>query len=217
MGEESMKRAKRSDAVANRVRLLDAAGLVIAEAGIDAPMHDVADRAGVGIGTLYRHFADRHALNLGLDERLVRRFNQILDDADTAYTGWDSLIAHIDGTWQMFIEWPWALAIREYAHKYRTSDPMWEVKVRRTIQRGWNEGSIRADIAWTDVIFMPTMLTGLANLDEPIRSVVYARQRDILLDGFRAEGVPRHAPGGPPLNEQTIRDYVDMPKPENES
>ena len=57
------------DARANRERLLDAAGEVFAEQGVVAPMSVVAHRAGVGVGTLYRHFADRDALVLGLGAR----------------------------------------------------------------------------------------------------------------------------------------------------
>ncbi|MQY29105.1 hypothetical protein NRB56_46940 [Nocardia sp. RB56] len=56
------RRARRSDALDNRARLLETAREVFAEHGVDASLRDVARRAGVGIGTLYRHFPDRQAL-----------------------------------------------------------------------------------------------------------------------------------------------------------
>ncbi|WP_019926984.1 TetR/AcrR family transcriptional regulator [Nocardia sp. BMG111209] len=56
------RRARRSDALDNRARLLDSAREVFAEHGVDASLRDVARRAGVGIGTLYRHFPDRQSL-----------------------------------------------------------------------------------------------------------------------------------------------------------
>jgi AcrR family transcriptional regulator len=55
-------RARRSDARDNRERLLTTAREVFAEHGVDASLRDVARRAGVGIGTLYRHFPDRQTL-----------------------------------------------------------------------------------------------------------------------------------------------------------
>jgi AcrR family transcriptional regulator len=55
-------RPVRSDARRNMDALLDAALAVFAEAGVDAPVRDVAERAGVGVGTLYRHFPQRSDL-----------------------------------------------------------------------------------------------------------------------------------------------------------
>lgn len=55
-------RHARSDAVRNRVRLVEAAAQAFSERGEDASLEDVAKRAGVGIGTLYRHFPTRDAL-----------------------------------------------------------------------------------------------------------------------------------------------------------
>ena len=55
-------RPLRADARQNRTRLLDAARDVFVELGSRAPLDEVARRAGTGIGTLYRHFPDRQAL-----------------------------------------------------------------------------------------------------------------------------------------------------------
>jgi AcrR family transcriptional regulator len=55
-------RPLRADARHNRTRLLDAARDVFVEFGSRAPLDEVARRAGTGIGTLYRHFPDRQAL-----------------------------------------------------------------------------------------------------------------------------------------------------------
>lgn len=52
----------RSDARRNLHALLDAAKQVFATAGVDAPVRDIAEKAGVGVGTLYRHFPQRSDL-----------------------------------------------------------------------------------------------------------------------------------------------------------
>ncbi len=55
-------RPQRADARANHDKLVDAARALFTEKGTSVPLEDVAERAGVGIGTLYRHFPTRQAL-----------------------------------------------------------------------------------------------------------------------------------------------------------
>ena len=55
----SIGRRKRSDARRNQQTLLDAAAVVFVRAGVDAPVRDIAAEAGVGMGTIYRHFPTR--------------------------------------------------------------------------------------------------------------------------------------------------------------
>src|SRR3954447_13008878 len=57
-----LQRPKRADARRNYDKLVVAARATFAEDGTSAPLEDVAERAGVGIGTLYRHFPTRQAL-----------------------------------------------------------------------------------------------------------------------------------------------------------
>jgi AcrR family transcriptional regulator len=56
------KRKPRADAIRNRERVLEAAKAVFSQGGAEASLETVARRAGVGIGTLYRHFPTREAL-----------------------------------------------------------------------------------------------------------------------------------------------------------
>ena len=56
------RRPQRADARANHAKLVAAARALFSEKGTSAPLEEVAERAGVGIGTLYRHFSTRHAL-----------------------------------------------------------------------------------------------------------------------------------------------------------
>jgi AcrR family transcriptional regulator len=60
--EIQLQRPKRADARRNYDKLVASARAVFTEDGTSAPLEDVAERAGVGIGTLYRHFPTRHAL-----------------------------------------------------------------------------------------------------------------------------------------------------------
>src|SRR5271157_4923393 len=72
-----VRRGQRSDARRNYASIVAAAQLVIAEQGTQASLRDVARRAGVGLGTLYRHFPTREALleallRTGFDEQTAR-------------------------------------------------------------------------------------------------------------------------------------------------
>jgi AcrR family transcriptional regulator len=59
---ERAPRRQRADAQRNIASLLEAAKAVFAESGVDAPAKEIADLAGVGVGTLYRHFPQRSDL-----------------------------------------------------------------------------------------------------------------------------------------------------------
>jgi len=62
MGAQAGQRVMRADACRNRDRLLEVASEVFTEAGVDASLEKIAKAAGVGIGTLYRHYPTRDAL-----------------------------------------------------------------------------------------------------------------------------------------------------------
>lgn len=74
-----MTRALRADAQRNRERILDVATAVVAEQGTQASLRDIARRAGVGMGTLYRHFATREEL---LEALLGGRFDRLAERAE---------------------------------------------------------------------------------------------------------------------------------------
>ncbi|MGY2896282.1 TetR/AcrR family transcriptional regulator [Deinococcus sp. UYEF24] len=73
-------RPARADAQRNRQLLLDAALEVFAQHGIEASLEAIARRAGVGIGTLYRHFPTREALALAAYQHDVERLCEAADD-----------------------------------------------------------------------------------------------------------------------------------------
>lgn len=76
-----MHRIERTDARVNRERLLDAAVMVFAERGIEAEMREIAERAGLAIGTIYRHFESKDALIAAIISTAVAEFEQVLDRA----------------------------------------------------------------------------------------------------------------------------------------
>src|ERR1700686_2406154 len=72
-------RRPRADAVRNRERVLEAAKIVFSAGGADASLEAVAKRAGVGIGTLYRHFPTREALFEAVYRREVEQLGELAE------------------------------------------------------------------------------------------------------------------------------------------
>ena len=75
MADSDGVRAPRADAARNREKLLDATSALVAEKRGELSLAAVAERAGVGIGTLYRHFPSRDALLAGLYRNEVARLH----------------------------------------------------------------------------------------------------------------------------------------------
>jgi AcrR family transcriptional regulator len=91
------ERPLRADARRNRERVLEAARAVFAEHGRDAQMDDVARRAGVGVGTVYRHFPTKEALVSAL---AVSLFERVLAAARAAMEIEDPWEAFTTALWQ---------------------------------------------------------------------------------------------------------------------
>lgn len=93
----SPRRARRSDAQRNERRLLDAAAAVFATSGVDAPIREIAAEAGVGVGTVYRHFPNRTELVVAVYghqvEACAEAGPQLLAEAASPL---DALLAWVD-------------------------------------------------------------------------------------------------------------------------
>src|ERR1700680_1105959 len=86
MNAPDAARPLRADAQRNRARLLDVAEVVFASKGIAASTEEIAREAGVGIGTVFRHFPTKEAL---LEAVFVRRLEQLAAHADALADAYD--------------------------------------------------------------------------------------------------------------------------------
>jgi AcrR family transcriptional regulator len=86
---EAVPVRKRADARRNERTLLDAAGAVFVTYGVDAPVRQIAARAGLGMGTIYRHFPTRADLIVAVYEyqvdACVEAGPSLLETSDTPY------------------------------------------------------------------------------------------------------------------------------------
>ncbi|MEU4009517.1 TetR/AcrR family transcriptional regulator [Streptomyces pseudogriseolus] len=96
-GDAGSAASRRKDARRNKETLLEAAAAVFVTSGVEAPVRDIASRAGVGLGTLYRHFPTRADLIIAVYRHQVEACAEagpvLLDSAPTPH---DALRQWID-------------------------------------------------------------------------------------------------------------------------
>src|SRR3954451_7771001 len=87
-----LERPQRADAVRNRASVLEAAKAAFAEEGLDADMASIAQRAGVGVGTVYRHFPTKEALLGALMSDHFERLVSIAEQAEAeSASPWEAI------------------------------------------------------------------------------------------------------------------------------
>ncbi|QTV79976.1 TetR/AcrR family transcriptional regulator [Microbacterium sp. NIBRBAC000506063] len=96
--EEAPRRAERKDRARNRERLIEAARTVFAASGIHAPLDHIATAAGVGSGTLYRHFPTRAMLWTAVLREPLQRHLALVEKSLADPDPWEGFAAFIYGT-----------------------------------------------------------------------------------------------------------------------
>src|SRR5262249_44780369 len=91
--ELQIQRPMRADARRNYDKLVEAARALFAEEGTSAPLEAIAERAGVGIGTLYRHFPTRQALLEGVFLEEVQAMARSAEELSATLPAWEALSA----------------------------------------------------------------------------------------------------------------------------
>ena len=188
-----MATTMRADALRNRQRILDAAREAFTEHGEDAQMDDIARRAGVGVGTLYRHFTTKDVLvgeliRLKLSEFAERVRRKFEEESDP----W----ATFEGAFREQID----VMARDAAHQVMpfaaTPDAMqlaapaiaelrdaWDA----VITRAKEAGVLREDFEVDDI---RTMMCGIGSMmaadARGAMSYDWRRQLELFLDGVRA-------------------------------
>ncbi|MEV6598440.1 TetR/AcrR family transcriptional regulator [Actinoplanes sp. NPDC051346] len=94
-------RSKRADALRNQQTLLSAAAAVFVDSGVDAPIREIATKAGVGIGTIYRHFPTRADLVVAVYRHQVEA---CAEAGPTLLAGVDSPLAALRQWVDIFVD-----------------------------------------------------------------------------------------------------------------
>jgi AcrR family transcriptional regulator len=182
-------RPLRADARRNRERVMKAARAVFGEQGRDAQMDDVARKAKVGVGTVYRHFPTKEALL----EALVR-------DQFAMLATWAREALESDDAWAAFERLLWrgaALHADDRALAEATADAKANVadhaaresglaaSMAELIARAQRQGAMRDDLRAED---LSSMFCGLGSVmhRDPGDPVAWRRYLSLMIDGMRA-------------------------------
>jgi len=183
-------RSPRADAVRNRERVLEAAKAVFSAGGPEASLEAVARKAGVGIGTLYRHFPTREALYEAVYRREVEQLADLAEQLKNdeappteALRRWLHSNVEFVAT-KKGMSAALALAAHNSSELSAYSLERLTRAVGALLDRAAAAGEIRADISPEDLL---RALVGMCYLhDQPGWQASVLRLLDVFVDGMRA-------------------------------
>jgi AcrR family transcriptional regulator len=190
-------RPLRADARRNRERVLTAARAVFAEQGRDAQMDDVARRADVGVGTVYRHFPTKDAL-----------LNAISDELFAVVAAYVRTLMDMEDAWEAFHRAMWfgaektagdrafteiMAASRDFPPRTCPGKEDLILTTGELMVRAKAQGRMRPDVVIDDI---PLVMCGVGSASGmPHRAPdAWRRHLAIVLDGMRAEAASSPLP-----------------------
>jgi AcrR family transcriptional regulator len=183
----STSRPLRADARRNRQAIVDAARELVAELGAEAQIVDVARKAGVGVGTVYRHFETKDALMAELMRGCMLENAQISREAQGVEDPWEAFASVVRNgcesmaadaakrrMWQVASDE--ALAAAEDARREMVEETL------VVLGRAHAAGVLRADFTGED---MPGLMCGLGAVIDAPGMQDWRRLVEFALDGLR--------------------------------
>jgi len=184
------ERPLRRDAERNRRRILEAATEVFAARGVGVTMDEIAEHAGVGVGTVYRRFPQKELLIEALFEDRIEELVTLAHEALAEDDPWQALIG--------FLERAQALQASNRGVKElilstaHGRDRVARVRERlaplglQLIERAQAAGQLRPGVEVTDLPLIQVMLGGSVDLTRDVEPEAWRRLFAIIVDGLRA-------------------------------
>jgi AcrR family transcriptional regulator len=184
-------KSPRADAVRNRQRVLAAARETFATEGSDAQMEAVARRAGVGVGTVYRHFPTKEALIEALWADKRERIVALTQDALANPDPWGGVVQMFEqGMATMVDDLCWCQAFAQPTGCISEGDapPDLVEAANALLQRAKAADQLREDFTFDDVGRIFSALGAVVTAHGPAASEHLLR---VILDGLRRAGTAR--------------------------
>jgi AcrR family transcriptional regulator len=213
------QRPLRRDAQVNRQRIIDAAREVFAVRGLSATLDDVAQHAGVGIGTVYRRFPCKEALVQVALEQQLKEHVRVAEAALREQTGWDGLVLFLSGAAEMHaadrglrdIALGTSFGARHHDQISARVVPL----MRQLVDRAQREGSLRPDVTVEDIPLVLMMVSEVACHSGTTRPDAFRRYLRLIIDGMRRS--PDNGPLGSCLTTEDLdalaRDWLPSTDP----
>ncbi|MFC8529107.1 TetR/AcrR family transcriptional regulator [Nocardia sp. NPDC057227] len=195
----------RRDALRNRDALVVAARAVFDEKGLDAPLKEIAARAGVAIGTLYNRFPTRDALIAAAVADRMELGLEVARAAAEVADPWDSFVALVDGVCrlQAHDRLLGDLAVRAApSSEIAAARDAGHAVMRAIVERAHRAGVLRTDWTLEDLAFVMWSHTRVVAVTAGIAPDAWRRNLGLLLDGLRAGAA--HPLPTPPLTPDQL-------------
>ncbi|OPY94152.1 transcriptional regulator [Bradyrhizobium sacchari] len=183
-------RKPRADALRNRERVLEAAKAVFNAGGPEASLEAVAKRAGVGIGTLYRHFPTREDLFEAVYRREVEQLSELAEQLKTTKDPVDALRRWLRSGVEFVatkkgMVAALALAVQSGSELHAFSFERLTTAIGSLLHRAVAAGEMRADISPEDLL---RAFFGMCYMhDQPGWQSSVLRMLDVFVDGLRVQ------------------------------
>src|SRR5438270_9824105 len=209
-------RRPRADAIRNRERVLQAAKTIFGAGGPEASLEAVARGAGVGIGTLYRHFPTREALFEAVYRREVQQLGELAEQLKSEAAPVDALRRWLRSNVEFVatkkgMSAALELAVHGSSELYAHTFDRLTKAVGALLDRAVATGEIRSDISPEDLL---RALVGMCYMhDQPGWQKSVVRLLDVFVDGLRVKaGVDRPTTRKPRGTRATPR--TNGPRPQ---
>lgn len=184
------QRPLRKDAERNRLRILQAASEIFAERGLEASLDDIAQHAGVGVGTVYRRFPSKDDLVEALFEQKIEQVVAIAEDAAALPGAWHGLVSFMERAIALQVE---DLGLRQVLlSRSYGQDRVTRARSRlgpfigQLVSRAQSEGSLRPDIQFADIPLILLMVSSVGTYTHGVEEDLWRRYLMVVLDGLRA-------------------------------
>ncbi len=184
----------RKDAARNRARLLRVADELISAGGLDVTLADVARGAGVGVGTVYRHFPTKADLVGALfDEEIddaVEGARRAAADPD----GWRGLVLYLTDTTEAQARNRGLRALLCPSGPTNPADGPYRTKidplVQQMVDKAHEQGTLRSDFDTEDIAYIQVALVAIMDASIEAFPTLYRRHLQLFLDGLRTKSTP---------------------------
>jgi AcrR family transcriptional regulator len=179
----------RSDARRNRERLVASARDLFAARGVDVSVEEITQHAGLGMGTLYRHFPTKDDLVDAVLEDTFAEIVGLAEDGAEAEDAWDGLTRFLEQALELHVQNRGVkdiLATRE--HPARHAEAMRariRPLLRRMVVRAQEQGALRPDFTFSDLLLIFWSAGRVIELTADVAPDVWRRYLAFFLDGLR--------------------------------
>jgi AcrR family transcriptional regulator len=206
------ERPLRRDAERNRQRILQAAGELFSERGLGVTLDDIAHHAGVGVGTVYRRFADKEVLIDALFEQRIGAICAIAAESLAQEDPWEGLVHFFErGLERQACDRGLKELLGCSAHGrggVRDARDRLRPLVTAIFDRAKVAGVLRADVEPTDAPLITMMVGSIIDRTREVDPELWRRYLGIVLDGLRPARASASTLGAPALGGDALGEVM---------